>query len=69
MSFLSPLAFLFALSLPVVVVFYLLLSIAVPEQCDSQFEANLLVSTVIFSSFNVGLLLAAAVQLRNPQNW
>ena len=52
-----------------VVVFYLLLSIAVPEQCDSQFEADLLVCTVIFSSFNVGLLLAAAVQLRNPQNW
>lgn len=52
-----------------VVVFYLLLSIAVPEQCDNQFEANLLLCTVIFSAFNVGLLIAAAVQLRNPQNW
>ena len=52
-----------------VVVFYLLLSIAVPEQCDNAFEASLLISTVIFSAFNIGLLIAAAVQLRNHQNW
>ena len=52
-----------------VVVFYLLLSIAVPEQGDNEFEANLLLCTVIFSSFNIGLLIAAAVQLRTPQNW
>jgi len=52
-----------------VVVFYLLLSIAVPEQCDNEFQANLLLCTVIFSAFNIGLLIAAAVQLRNPQNW
>jgi hypothetical protein len=52
-----------------VVVFYLLLSIAVPEQCDNEFEAHLLLSTVIFSAFNIGLLIAAAVQLRNHQNW
>jgi hypothetical protein len=52
-----------------VVVFYLLLSIAVPEQADNEFEASLLISTVIFSAFNIGLLIAAAVQLRNHQNW
>lgn len=52
-----------------VVVFYLLLSIAVPEECDNEFEARLLLSTVIFSAFNIGLLIAAAVQLRKPQNW
>jgi hypothetical protein len=51
------------------VVSYLLLSIALPAQCENQFEADLLLCTVMFSSFNIGLLLAAAVQLRNPQNW
>jgi len=53
-----------------VVVFYLLLTIALAEQGNAELEAQLLVSMVLVTSFNVGLLLAVVVQLRtSPQNW
>lgn len=47
-----------------VAVFYLLLSIALAEQCETELERNLLLCTVIFTSFNVGLLTAVVLQRR-----
>ena len=53
-----------------VVVFYFLLTIALVEQGDTELETQLLISTALVTSFNVGLLLAVVVQLRtSPQNW
>lgn len=53
-----------------VVVFYFLLTIALSEQSDTEFETQVLLSTVIVISFNVGLLLAVVIQIRKtPQSW
>jgi len=53
-----------------VVVFYFLVTIALSEQGNTEFETQLLLSTVIVTSFNVGLLLAVVIQLRKtPQSW
>lgn len=53
-----------------VAVFYLLLTIALAEQGSDELETQLLISMVLVTSFNVGLLLAVVVQLRtSPQNW
>lgn len=47
-----------------VIVFYFIVSIALSEQCDNEFETQLLISTVLFTSFNVGLLLAIRIQMQ-----
>ena len=53
-----------------VVVFYLLLTIALAEQGETDVDTQLLLSTVLVTSFNVGLLLAVVIQLRTcSQNW
>ena len=48
----------------VVTVFYFLLRISLAEQCETQFETQLLFSTVIVISFHIGLLFAVEIQLR-----
>jgi hypothetical protein len=53
-----------------VAVFYLLLSMALPQQSETEFETSLLLCTVLFSSFDIGMLLGVVLQLReSPQNW
>ena len=50
-----------------VAVLYLLLSIAMAEQCETELETKLLVCTVLFGSFNVGLLIAVVLQVRTSR--
>lgn len=47
-----------------VIVFYFIVSIALSEQCENEFETQLISAMVTFVSFNVGLLLAVRIQMQ-----
>ena len=46
------------------IVFYFIVTIALSEQCENEFETQLLIAMVTFVSFNVGLLLAVRIQMQ-----
>lgn len=46
------------------IVFYFIVKIALSEQCENEFETQLTIATVLFVSFNVGLLLAVRIQMQ-----